>query len=65
MNTENTAYKPKNLRLKAIPEDVYDMLLDEQSQQKKAHKTSQFNLEKVIYILIRKSKNGKVSNEKS
>lgn len=46
-------YKPKNLQLRGIPKDVYDILIDKQALQKKKC-SCQFSLEQTVYQLIRK-----------
>lgn len=43
----------KCMLLKAIPEDVYEILQEEQHQIKKKKKTNSFSLECTIYKIIR------------
>ncbi len=46
--------KLKQHKLKAIPPDVYDILLDEQKEKKKqCH--CQYSIEQTIYMLIRRA----------
>lgn len=53
IDTKKEEYKPKNSRLRAIPKDVYDTIIDEQAKQKKKC-NCQFSIEQTIYLIIRK-----------
>lgn len=46
--------KPKQLRLDAVPKDVYKILITEQGK-KKVDCECQFSLEQTIYMLIRRA----------
>lgn len=50
---DTTNYKPKQMRLREVPKDVYDLLLEAQLNQKKKC-NCQFSLEQTIYMLVRK-----------
>ena len=50
---DTTNYKPKQMRLREMPADVYDLLIDAQAEHKKKYKV-QFSLEQTIYKLLRK-----------
>ncbi len=47
-------YKPKQLRLREMPKDIYDIILDVQTEQKKKC-NCQFSQEQTIYKIIRKA----------
>lgn len=53
MDTTNQDYKPKQLRLREMPKDVYDLILEAQLVQKKKC-NCMFSLEQTIYSIIRK-----------
>lgn len=63
MDTEkDLSYKPKNCRLRGIPKDVYDIIIDAQAEKKK-NCNCQYSIEQTIYLLIRKvTKNGSTHN---
>jgi len=51
---EADGYKPKQLRLREMPKDVYDIILDAQTEHKKKC-NCQFSQEQTIYKIIRKA----------
>lgn len=51
---EDPAYKPKQYRLREMPKDVHDIILDVQNKVKKDC-DCQFSQEQTIYKLIRKA----------
>jgi hypothetical protein len=55
MDTINNLYKPKNARLRAIPKEVYDIIIDAQAEQKKKC-NCQYSIEQTIYLLIKRVK---------
>jgi hypothetical protein len=56
MDTTNikVGYKPKQMRLREMPKDVRDILLDVQTTKKKKC-NCHFSLEQTIYMIIRKA----------
>jgi hypothetical protein len=55
-------YKPKSYRLREMPKDVYDLIIDEQAKKKKSC-NCQFSIESTIYMMLRRA--GKVTEEQS
>ena len=47
-------YKPKQMRLRNMPEEVYNKLLKVQAEQKLKRKKGQFGLDQTIYLIVRK-----------
>lgn len=54
----------KHIRLTDVPDDIYNMLLHEQSKVKLANNIGQFSLESTIYKLLRE-KCKETNNKKS
>lgn len=50
---DSNIYKPKQLRLRQMPKDVYDLVITAQAEQKKKC-NCQYNIEQTIYLMIRK-----------
>jgi hypothetical protein len=48
--------KPRQMRLRNIPEDIYCILLQEQGKIKSARKVGMFSMEQTIYAIIREHK---------
>jgi hypothetical protein len=51
---EDPAYKPKQYRLREMPKDIYDIIMDVQTEQRKRCQC-QFSKEQTIYKIIRKA----------
>lgn len=53
MDTTKEIYRAKQARLRGIPKDVYDIIIDAQATQKKKCNCL-FSIEQTIYLLLRK-----------
>lgn len=60
ISVDKHLYMTKKLLLRAVPLDVYRIILQEQAEQK-VNCNCQFSIEKTIYKLIRKAKEDKTN----
>ena len=55
-------YKPVSSRLRSIPKDVYDIIIDEQAHHKKKFNTK-LNIEQTIYQIIKRPRWGIITSK--
>lgn len=48
-----TVIKKRQLTLKDVPNDIFNMLLEEQTRIKKEKRTGQYGMEQVVYSMLR------------